>query len=66
MEYTKDMIFYVNYGQAERKGRFQILQKAVEPIKRHKIMATIIGMTVMLSFLDFILLSSFIDVLSNI
>lgn len=66
MEYTKDMIFYVNYGQAEQKGKFQLIEKIIESVKKHKIMTMIIGMTVMLSFLDFVLLSSFINVLSSI
>lgn len=66
MEYTKDMIFYVNYGQAEQKGKFQLVEKIIESVKKHKIMTMIIGMTVMLSFLDFVLLSSFINVLSSI
>ena len=65
MEYTKDMIFQVSYGQAERKERFQFLKRLTQKVKKHKFMAITIGMTSLLILLDFMLIASFIQVLST-
>lgn len=64
MEYTKDVILGVSYGQAE-KTRFQFLENMVKVIKKHKFITTIVSMTCLLCILDFMLISSFISVLSS-
>ena len=44
MEYTKDMILSVNYGQVGKteKGIGKVINKILEKISRHKIMTMII------------------------
>lgn len=67
MEYTKDIIFNVHYGkngQVSEKRR--ISKKVMDWITRHKFMTTIILFTVILMIVDFILISSFIQVLSTL
>ena len=65
MEYTKDVIFRVQYGQ-DSKRKIQLLDRLMQKIKRHKLITVTIGMVVMLGVLDFVLLSSFIQILSGI
>ncbi len=65
MEYTKDVIFRVQYGQ-DSKRKIQLLDRIMQKIKRHKLITVTIGMVVMLGVLDFVLLSSFIQILSGI
>lgn len=68
MEYTKDIILNVNYGQARKKRRFKwnVLDKIVNTMQSHKIMTTIISITLILILLDFMLITSFIKILSRI
>lgn len=68
MEYTKDLILNVNYGQAgkTKKGGLGILEKVVEKIAKHKAISTIVSITLMLMFLDIMLVSSFVEILSSI
>ncbi len=68
MEYTKDIVLHVNYGQGpkvEKQGT-KLLNRIVWTIKKHKIITTIIAITIMLMVLDFILINSFIQVLGSI
>lgn len=65
MEYTKDIILNVNYGQVGKdKNRF--IQFFKGKILKHKIITVVISMTIMLITIDFILISSFINLLSHI
>jgi len=68
MEYTKDMILHVNYGQEGRKQKenWNLFNKIGETITRHKIIATVISITVMLMILDFMLIASFVQVLGSL
>lgn len=68
MEYTKDMILHVNYGQEVRKERkvFRLLNKVGETLSKHNMMTTIVSITIMLMALDFMLVASFMKVLTTI
>ena len=68
MEYTKDMILYVNYGQESKtkKHSWFFARKLANVMAKHKIGTIIVLMTIMLMILDFILVSSFMKVLSNL
>lgn len=68
MEYTKDIILNVNYGQVEKKNKIKwnVFEKISNVIQRHKIITTIISITLILIFLDFMLITSFIKILSNV
>lgn len=66
MEYTKDVIFSVSYGQEARKSKLGLLGKLYGVIGRHKMITTIISITIMLMILDCILVGSFISILSGI
>lgn len=66
MEYTKDIILHVNYGQAvktTRKG-WKLFYKISSVMKKHKMMTAVISITFMLMILDIMLVTSFINVLS--
>lgn len=65
MEYTKDIILNVNYGQAEKKQKFHWIKGVVDTISEHKLLVSVISITMMLMILDFILISSFVNILSN-
>ena len=67
MEYTKDMILYVNYGQEVKSRRKfgRVFYKISSEIAKHKIMSAVVSITIMLMFLDIILVSSFIDILGS-
>lgn len=66
MEYTKDMVLQVNYGQANRGRKVNYFSKLANIVARHKIFTTIISITLMLIVLDFMLITSFIQVLGNL
>ena len=68
MEYTKDIILHVNYGQGEKvnKKYCKWLWKIASVITNHKVITAVLSITVMLMFLDIILVTSFVQVLSNI
>lgn len=68
MEYTKDLILNVNYGQEgkTKKGGLTILGKVIEKITKHKAISTIVSITLMLMILDIMLVSSFVEILSSI
>ncbi len=68
MEYTKDIILDVNYGHAQnnkkrKKGIYNTLKNV---ISKHIIIVSILSITVILMFFDFILITSFVDVLNSI
>ncbi len=67
MEYTKDMILQVNYGQVGEihKRKYNFLKKLTNTISRHRIITTIISLTFMLMILDFMLISSFVQILAE-
>lgn len=68
MEYTKDMIFQIKYGQELEKSEktLKFFRKIAKIISKHKMITVIIAITVTLMFLDFMLISSFIKMLSSI
>lgn len=68
MEYTKDVILQVNYGQGVKsKNRvWSIINKFGATISKHKILTTIVSITAMLMIFDLMLVSSFVKVLSTI
>lgn len=68
MEYAKDIVLDVHYGQEckVQKGKNKILNKIIEYISNHKMMTTIVCITLMLMTLDVMLVSSFVQVLTNI
>lgn len=67
MEYTKDMILYVNYGQGvkTKKKGWNLFYKILSVIAKHKIMTAVVSITFMLMVLDIMLVTSFINVLST-
>lgn len=66
MEYTKDVILSVSYGEQSRKNKFRLFEKMHGVIGKYKIITTIISLTIMLMILDCILVGSFINILSGI
>lgn len=68
MEYTKDVILQVNYGQGvkSKNGVWKILNKLGENVSKHKMLTTIVSITAMLMILDFMLVSSFVQVLGQL
>lgn len=68
MEYTKDVILNVNYGQGEKaRGRiWRLFYKISSAMGRHKIMTTVVSMTLMLIILDMMLVASFVQVLNSL
>ena len=68
MEYTKEMILNVNYGQEEKtkKNDYNWLHKISLAITKHKIIATVVAITLMLMFLDIMLITSFVNILSTV
>lgn len=67
MEYTKDVILQVNYGQGVKSKNkvWSILNKLGESVSKHKMITTVVSITLMLMILDFMLISSFVQVLSE-
>lgn len=61
MEYTKDVVFEINYGQARKKN---IFERFLENMAKHRVITAIVSITFMLVVLDFILISSFVQALS--
>lgn len=68
MEYTKDVILHVNYGQTEKsKGKvWNLFYKISSAMGRHKIMTVVVSITLMLIILDMMLVASFVQVLNTI
>ena len=68
MEYTKDMILHVNYGQGEKREKktWNWVHKISSAITKHKMMTAVVSITIMLMFLDIMLVTSFIQVLNTV
>jgi len=67
MEYTRDVIFKVNYGQAEEKNKVKLIVKnIIELCGKHKMITTIVAITMMLIAIDLTLVASFVKILSKI
>lgn len=68
MEYTKDLILNVNYGQAgtKNKSKWNLFERLSNTISKHRVITVIISITLMLMILDFMLLTSFVNILSGI
>lgn len=66
MEYTKDLILNVNYGQAGAKHKWHIFETIWDKVTKHKLISSIISITIVLMLLDFVLIQSFISVLNSI
>ena len=67
MEYTKDMILRVNYGQGGKQRKiWKGFYKISSVIKNHKIMTAVVSITLMLMVLDIMLVTSFVQVLSTV
>lgn len=64
MGYTKDIILDVNYGQAEAKVNW--MKSILRTLSKHKMITSVISITIMLIILDCMLISSFVSVLSNL
>ena len=65
MEYAKDIILDVHYGQALKKQN-NLWSKILQKIGKHKIITTIVFITLILTVLDIILVTSFIQILTTI
>ena len=65
MEYTKDLVLNVSYGQAGGKNKEGKLERIWHKISKHKFISSIVGVTILLSALDVILIESFISVLNG-
>lgn len=67
MEYTKDVILHVNYGQdvKAKKSVRKIFNKFGETMSKHKMMTTVVSITLMLMILDFMLVTSFVQILCD-
>lgn len=68
MEYTKDVILQVNYGQGVKNKNkvWSIINKFSETISKHRMITTIVSITLMLMIFDLMLVSSFVQVLSQL
>lgn len=67
MGYTKENVIQLNCMQkAKDKNRFiDFISRIYKFILQHKFMTVIVSVTVIMMILDFVLISSFIDVLNN-
>lgn len=65
MEYTKDVILHVNYGQGAHAKKENIFYKISSTIARHKVVTTVVLITTMLMILDVMLVASFLQILSS-
>lgn len=71
MENTKDLIFEVVYNEQtetlefakERKAKKGLKEKILKSIKEHKIVSTLVTMTVALMAIDIIMIYKFVQVL---
>ena len=69
MEYAKDIILELNKGQALQGENYKNktrIEKFFGKIFEHKIMATIISLTIGFMICDIMLISSFVDILVKI
>lgn len=66
MEYTKDLVLNVSYGQAGGTNKEGKLERIWHKISKHKFISSVVGVTLLLSILDFMLVASFVNVLNGI
>ena len=67
MEYTKDVIFNVRYGQdVLKKSKKRCFFKRIQLLlNKHKMITAIVVVTFMFMIFDLMLISSFIEVLGS-
>lgn len=67
MEYTKDVVFNVHYGPGVLKEneKLSAFKRIRLLLNRHKMITAIVLITIMFMIFDFMLVSSFIEVLSS-
>ena len=67
MEYTKDIVLKVNYGEVSRKKKsIKVLKKIIGIFRKHKLVTTIVSTTIMLIVIDMMLVTSFVQFLEMI
>ena len=67
MEYTKDVVFNVHYGQdvLKKNEKLSAFKRIRLLLNRHKMITAIVLITIMVMIFDLMLVSSFIEVLSS-
>lgn len=67
MEYTKDVVFNVHYGQdvLKENKKMSAFKRIRLLLNRHKMITAIVLITIMFMIFDLMLVSSFIEVLSS-
>lgn len=69
MEYTKDIIFNVQYGQATntmKLGERRYIKTLIEIYEKNKFIIKTLSLTIMLIAVDLWMVSSFINLLVNL
>ena len=68
MEYTKDIVLNINYGQAggKHKQKSNFFSRIFKVVSKNKIFTTILSIAIILIALDCMLISSFVQVLNRI
>ena len=68
MEYAKDVSFNLKCGSKEdvKLHRTNLMSKCILKAKRHKVIISIIILTVLMIALDCFLIANFINVLTNL
>lgn len=68
MEYTKDVILHVNYGQeVKTKGKvWNLFYRISSAMGNHRIMTVVVSITLMLMILDVLLVASFVNILNTV
>ena len=67
MEYTKDVVFNVHYGQdvLKENEKLSAFKRIRLLLNRHNMITAIVLITIMFMIFDLMLVSSFIEVLSS-
>ena len=67
MEYTKDVVFNVHYGQdvLKENEKLSAFKRIRLLLNSHKMITAIVLITIMFMIFDLMLVSSFIEVLSS-
>ncbi len=63
MEYTKDVIFNIRYGQAIKLKERKCVKKLINMYNNNKFIINTLGITIILVTIDVWLVSSFINLL---
>lgn len=64
MEYTKDLILNIRYDESSNTLRLKTTNCISKLLKKHKLAATICAIFVMLTIMDFVLVSNFMRILT--